>query len=329
MSNDTLILAVVFVTAFLAVGGVSFVLVTPSNKEKVNKRVANVAKAGQAQGGRGPSGDTQRDRRKQVQDTLKQLEESQKERKQKVTLRGSIEQAGLEITIRTFYIFSAVAGFIGFFIGLVSGQQLLISALMAVAAGLGLPRWVLNYLRNKRQKKFSEEFSNAIDVIVRGVKSGLPVAECMKVIASESPPPVCEEFQNLVEGARIGLTLEQSLHRMFERMPLPEVNFFAIVLIIQQKTGGNLAEALGNLAEVLRSRKRLKGKIEALSSEAKASAMIIGALPFFVMGALYLFSPDYLMVLFTTKVGNLMLMGGGGWMMIGVLIMRGMINFKV
>src|SRR5262249_16750472 len=151
-----------------------------------------------------------------------------------------------------------------------------------VAAFLGLPRWMLGFLKGMRQKKFSEQMADGIEIIVRGVKSGLPLNQCLKIIAAEAQEPMRTEFQMLVDGNQMGVPLDQNLQKMYERMPLPEVNFFSIVLIIQQKTGGNLSEALGNLANVLRSRKLLKAKINALSSEAKASAGIIGALPFVV-----------------------------------------------
>ena len=163
---------------------------------------------------------------------------------------------------------------------------------------------------------------------MRGVKSGLPVNECLKIIARESPPPVAEEFHLLTESIRVGLSLEQALDRMYERMPLQEVNFFGIVLMIQQKTGGNLAEALGNLAIVLRSRKLMEGKVKALSAEAKASAYIIGALPFLVAGAVHFSAPDYLTPLITTRTGNFILMGAGFWMGMGIMIMRKMIQIK-
>jgi tight adherence protein B len=163
---------------------------------------------------------------------------------------------------------------------------------------------------------------------VRGVKSGLPLNQCLKIIATESQDPMRTEFQKLVDGNQMGIPLDQSLQRMYERMPLPEVNFFSIVLIIQQKTGGNLSEALGNLANVLRSRKLLKAKINALSSEAKASAGIIGSLPFIVALLVYFVRSDYIMILFNTQSGNLILLGSAVMMGAGVMVMRQMINFK-
>jgi tight adherence protein B len=151
----------------------------------------------------------------------------------------------------------------------------------------------------------------------------------MKVISQETGPPVGPEFTEVVEGQRVGIPIDQGFERMYERMPLAEVNFLAIVMAIQTKTGGNLSEALGNLSKVLRERKKMKNKIRAVSQEAKSSAAIIGSLPFFIMGILSLLNPDYLTPLFTTKMGNIMLFGCALWMSIGVLVMRKMINFKI
>ena len=333
MAQDTVILLATGLLILLCLGGVAVVLLGPAftTQNRVSKRVATVA-------GTAPSRvsstaranqEISKDRRKQVQDTLKELEEKTKAKKKRVSLKQLFEQAGLDITLQTFYIASLIAGLSAGAAAFVGGMSPLICLLIAFAAFFGLPRWFLQFMRNSRQKKFEKEFANAIDVIVRGVKSGLPVNECMKIIATEAPSPVCDEFFDLVEGQRIGVSLEQGLERMYERMPLSEVNFFGIVLIIQKNTGGNLAEALTNLSSVLRGRKTLKGKIQAMSSEAKASAMIIGALPFMVMGMLYIMSPDYLMLLFTTKIGNFLLMAGGTWMLMGILVMRNMINMKV
>jgi tight adherence protein B len=198
----------------------------------------------------------------------------------------------------------------------------------AFAAGFGFPRWSLSFLTNRRRKKFTAEFANAIDVIVRSVKSGLPTSEALRIVAKESPEPVGSEFSRLVEGSKIGVTLDQGLKRMFDSMPTSEVGFFSIVMTIQSRSGGNLSEALGNLSAVLRDRKRLEGKIRAMSSEAKASAMIIGSMPPGVMMLVYMTSPGYITLLFTEKMGNLMLLGCVVWMGIGIFVMRKMINFK-
>ena len=175
----------------------------------------------------------------------------------------------------------------------------------------GFPRWFLNFLRKRRQNVFITDFADAIDVMVRGLKAGLPVSDAMKVIAAESGPPVGPEFMEVVEGQRVGITIDQGIERMFERMPLSEVNFLGIVMAIQAKTGGNLSEALSNLSKVLRDRKKMKAKIRAVSQEAKSSAAIIGALPFVIMGALTVLNPEYLNPLFNTSAGNIMLAGCG------------------
>jgi tight adherence protein B len=205
--------------------------------------------------------------------------------------------------------------------------KILVSLGLGFAAGFGVPRWFLGMMIKGRQKKFIGQFADAIDVIVRGVKSGLPLNECLKMIAKESPQPLGAEFQVVVDAIQMGVPVDQALNRMYQRTPIQEVNFFNIVLAIQQKAGGNLSEALGNLSNVLRSRKLLREKIKALSSEAKASAMIIGSLPIVVIILVYFTTPAYIMTLFTTEIGNLVLLIAAGLMSIGIYIMRQMINF--
>ncbi|WP_375201338.1 type II secretion system F family protein [Hyphococcus sp.] len=329
MDQQILIVLVLGVVAF---GALAFVLLAPNQRDKANKRVASLNTAKAAKRGGGVNAEAQnKERRKKLADSLAALEDKTKnlKKKKRLSMDQMLEQAGLTIKRKQFYIGSVVVALLFGLVGVISGQKMWISGLMVAIGGLGFPRWVLNFLRTRRQKKFVDEFSNAIDVIVRGVKSGLPVNECLKIIAREAPRPVSDEFHMLVEGIRVGLSLDQALERMYERMPLQEVNFFGIVLMIQQKTGGNLAEALGNLANVLRSRKLMEGKIKALSSEAKASAWIIGSLPFLVAGAVQLSSPDYLTPLFTEKVGNFILIGAGLWMGTGVIVMKKMTQIKV
>ena len=314
-------------------GALAFALLAPTDKDKTKKRVdsLNTARGVARATGGGATEAQNKERRKKLTETLEHLDSQTKnlKKKKRVSLAQQLEQSGLSATPRHFYIGSVIAALVFGLVGLISGQQLWVTGLLFAIGGFGFPRWIVNFLRKRRQKKFLDEFSNAIDVIVRGVKSGLPVNECLKIIARESPKPVCDEFHQLTEGIRIGMTLEQALARMFERMPLQEVNFFGIVLMIQQKTGGNLAEALGNLATVLRSRKLMEGKVKALSAEAKASAMIIGSLPFLVMGAVKMASPDYLTPLFATKTGNFILIGAGLWMATGVVVMKKMVQIKV
>jgi tight adherence protein B len=268
-------------------------------------------------------------RRKQVADTLKDLEERQKAR-EKLTLRLRLERAGLDIAPRSFWIGSLVLGAsIGIFVYVSTpGMSPMISVAAAFVGTFGLPRWLLSQKVKWRQSKFLDEFANAIDVIVRGVKSGLPLNECLGIIARESPSPIKEEFHDLVEHQRVGLPLSECFERMMVRVPLPEVKFFAIVIGIQAQAGGNLSEALSNLSGVLRDRKRMAAKVKALSAEAKASAAVLGSLPFIVMVMVYVTTPAYIGILFSTKVGQFLLLAAAGWMTCGLLIMRKMINFK-
>ena len=330
MDQQMLMLAGLGLVCFAAL---AFVLLAPTQKDKAKKRVSAIdaSRPMRRAGAAGASDRESKDRRRKLTEALAKVDDKNKllKKKKRVSLAQAIEQAGLSFSVKQFYIGSAVAAIVFVVVGVMSGQKPWVTGLLFLIGGFGAPRWYINFSRERRQKKFTSEFSNAIDVIVRGVKSGLPVNECLKIIAAEAPKPVNEEFYQLVEGIRVGLSLEQSMERMYERMPLQEVSFFSIVLMIQQKTGGNLAEALGNLANVLRGRKLMEGKIKALSSEAKASAMIIGALPFLVMGAVQLSSPEYLLPLFTTKNGNFILLGAGVWMGMGIYVMRKMTQIKV
>jgi tight adherence protein B len=266
-------------------------------------------------------------RRKQIQETLGQLEQRERQPKQKLTLRVLLMQAGLEISSRLFYTVSAIAAFVIGFACFLVGVPWYVALLAAFAGFLGLPRWALKYIRGRRQQIFLNDFADAVDIMVRGLKSGLPVHDAMRIIATEMPAPVGPEFLEIVEGQRHGITLDQGIDRLYERMPLAEVNFLAIVMSIQSKTGGNLAEALNNLSKVLRDRKKMKGKIKALSQEAKASAAIVGSLPFVILGAMTVINPAYLNPLWDTTMGNVMFVGSGVWMTLGILIMRKMINF--
>jgi tight adherence protein B len=327
MDQTTLMIFGVALLAALCIGAIGFVFV--GGESKADKRISRVAGADRKRTRQAESEmDTGDKRRKQVQETLKGLEQKQKAA-QKITLRMRIERAGLDLTPRNFYMLSATSGLVCTALTMLSGYSMIAAVLVGFAGAFGLPRWVLSFLISRRQKAFLEEFANAIDVIVRGVKAGLPINDCLKIISNEAAEPVRSEFRGLVEGQRVGVSLEQGLARIYERMPLAEVNFFQIVLSIQQKTGGNLSEALGNLSKVLRDRKKMRAKIRAISQEAKSSAAIIGSLPPAVMMMLYFVAPGYLDPLITTKPGNMIIIGGLMWMGIGVLIMRKMINFNI
>jgi tight adherence protein B len=319
----------------LAVGGMAFVFLYPylAADAQASRRIESISDKSKLAPKlsfrqRFLKDDPKDTRRRQLQESLKQLEEEERKRKKKVTLRVMLAQAGLETSPRSFWTMSLVFGALVAGAAYVFGLPWYAAGAAFLAAGVGFPRWCLNFLRRRRQQVFLADFADAIDIVVRGLKSGLPVSDALKVIASEVPPPVGPEFLEVVEGQRVGITIDQGIERMYERMPLAEVNFLAIVMAIQAKTGGNLAEALNNLSKVLRDRKKMKAKIRSVSQEAKSSAMIIGSLPFCIIGLLSIFSPDYLTPLWSTRVGNIMLVGCAVWMTLGSLVMRKMINFE-
>jgi tight adherence protein B len=264
-------------------------------------------------------------RRKQITESIKELELRGKRKKQ--SLETQIARAGLYWT-RNKYIGASLASatFFGGLFWIFRVHPIVIVAAMGVG-GFGFPAWILNFLCKHRLRKFVNEFPNAVDIIIRGVKAGLPLGDCLRVIATESAEPVRSEFRQIVEAQAMGLSTGEAVERIVERVPIAEANFFAIVINIQQKSGGNLAEALANLSTVLRARKQMKGKIKAMASEAKASAYIIGCLPFIVAVMTYITSPKYMELLWTTQTGELVLGGCAVWMGIGMFVMKNMINF--
>jgi tight adherence protein B len=329
-SNDLLLVGLLALAAMSA-SAVVYLLLSPylSGERRTDKRIQSATESKGRRVALKQQAEVANSRRRQVADTLKELENRQKQR-EKISLRLRLQRAGLDIEPRVFWIASLICGLVvGAAIWVTAPNLPIIVPLLGAFVGvLGLPRWVLARLTKRRQYKFTDEFANAIDVIVRGVKSGLPLVECLNIIARESPQPISGEFTELVEQQRVGVPLAEAFDRMMTRMPLPEVRFFAIVLAIQQQAGGNLSEALGNLSGVLRDRKRLQAKVRALSAEAKASAAVLGALPFVVMILVYITTPSYIALLWTTRFGQFLLVAAGFWMTCGVLVMRKMINFK-
>ena len=236
-------------------------------------------------------------------------------------------QAGLDWTPQKFWIISGVLGAVAFGLAIMSSGNMLAAVGLAFAAGFGLPRWGVGYLKKRREKAFLKALPDAVDVIVRGIKAGLPLFDSIKVVAADAPEPLRSEFMSIIETQAIGMPLGEACGRLYDRMPVPEANFFGIVVAIQQKSGGNLSEALGNLSKVLRDRKKMAEKIQAMSMEAKASAAIIGALPPAVMLLVYITTPDYIALLWTHPTGQVMLVACALWMTCGILVMKKMINF--
>jgi tight adherence protein B len=309
-----------------AIGGVVYVFIYPllSGERKVEQRRANVTRSEPAARttGRAP----QRSRREQVEETLKELDVKAKKPK-RLPLPTKIAQAGLSWTKNQFLMISAGLGLAGFLAAFIMAGTLLPALGVGFAAAFGVPRWLLSFLKKRRQKKFLNHFPDGVDIIVRGIKSGLPLLDSLKIIALDAQEPIKSEFRAIVETQTIGMPIGEACAKLYDRMPLPEANFFGIVISIQQKAGGNLSEALGNLSRVLRDRKKMKAKIQAMSMEAKASASIIGALPICVGTLVWLTSPDYIELLWTADLGRIMMVGCAIWMSIGIFVMKQMINF--
>lgn len=315
----------VVVLAAVAAGGAAYALIYPylSGAARVEQRQKMVGMDRR----RAVSEAAQETlRRGQVADSLKALDERQK-RINRPTLAMRIEQAGLSWSKERFYLVSAlIAAALGFGVFVAMGD-LRVAGLAAFVGGLGVPRWMLSFMKKRRIAKFLAGLPDGVEIILRGLKAGLPLGDCLRVVASETQEPVRTEFRKIVEEQAVGIPLADAVGKLYERMPVSEANFFGIVIAIQSKAGGSLSDALGNLSKVLRDRKKIKQKIAALSMEAKASASIIGSLPIITIGVISMSSPDYLHQMFTTDMGRFMLAGSAAWMLCGVLVMKKMISF--
>lgn len=266
-------------------------------------------------------------KRKEIQNKLKNREKDKMAKK--VTMPQRLLQAGLSTSLQGFYVFSLIAGIGCGIAAIFFGASLLVAAGAIFVGAIGLPRFVLNFLKKRRQTKFLLELPNAIDVVVRGVRSGLPLNDALKMIAEESSEPLRSEFGLLISEQKMGITIQEGLFRMNGRMELSELNFLAIVVTIQQTMGGNLSETLANLSKIIRDRHKMRAKIDAMSTEAKSSAAIIGCLPLLIIMAITFMSPGYMDPLFETQTGHFMIGGSIFWMTCGVLVMRQMINMKI
>jgi tight adherence protein B len=315
-----------FFLVAISIGGVAWVFVYPllSGERKAQRRMASVARSEPIAAR--PTRATGKSRREHVEGTLKEIEERRKKAK-RPPLSVRLAQAGLNWSKRRFIMTAAGLGIAAFVVVTVLGGGLLAALGLGFAAGCGLPFWLLSFFKKRRENKFLNAFPDAVDVIVRGIKAGLPLLDSLKLIATDAVEPVRSEFRAIIETQTVGIPIGEATLKLYESIQVPEANFFGIVVSIQQRAGGNLSEALGNLSRVLRDRKKMKAKIQAMSMEAKASASIIGALPIAVMGLVWLTSPAYIDLLWTDPMGRVMLAGCGIWMAIGVFVMRKMINF--
>ena len=315
-----------FLLVTFAFGGVVWVFVYPllSGERAVERRRETVTRAAAAP--QRATRNVQKSRREQVEGSLKDLEMRQA-KNTSVPLPMKIAHAGLTWSKKQFIIISVAMGTGAFLLFLLIDAGLLTTHADGFAAGFGLPLWMLSFLKKRRENKFLMGFPDAVDTIVRGIKAGLPLLDSMKMIATDAPEPLKSEFRSIIETQAIGMPIGDACSKLYERVPVAEANFFGIVISIQQKAGGNLSEALGNLSKVLRERKKMKAKIQAMSMEAKASASIIAALPLAVMALVYISSPDYIELLWTHPTGRMMMAASAAWMSMGVFVMRKMINF--
>ncbi|MDK9696384.1 MAG: type II secretion system F family protein [Siculibacillus sp.] len=315
------------VLAMLSAGGIAYALLFDrvQDEKTTEKRLTRLLDPGKVVEERATAG-----RRRSIQDAFKEFEAKQEaldKRNKKPPLAIRLSQAGLDWNRRTFLFFSiGLAVATGLLVLIISGNPLVAFG-GGVIGFLGLPSWLVDKMRKRRQKAFLEELPTAVDLIVRGIRSGLPLGDCLRMVATETKEPVKGEFRQIIEAQHLGVPVGEACLKLYERMPVQEANFFGIVIAIQQKAGGNLSEALSNLSKVLRDRKRMKAKITAMSMEAKSSAAIIGSLPIVVAGLVYLTSPSYIMLLFKTNAGNVIVIGGLLYMLLGIMVMKKMIDF--
>jgi tight adherence protein B len=322
MTPQTSLLIAVSVTAGI------YAILFPyfGGSDRAEKRVATAAATASQRAAIAKAKTDLAKRRKIITENLREATERSQ---RKLTFENKLSQAGLEISKVRFLIF------IGIFTALVAGGVYVALGDPLVAFGIGfaslvaLPNMILSFLRKRRMTRFLTQFPQTLDMVTRGVRAGLPVTDCFKMVASDAQEPVRTEFDLVIQSLSVGVALSEATERLAIRLPMPETTFFATAVSIQQSSGGNLSEALSNLANVLRQRKAMREKVAAISSEAKVSAIIIGAMPFLVTAALVYVNPEYIMVLFTTTVGNYLVAAAGALMLIGVIIMRQMIKFDV
>jgi len=313
--------------AMVAVGAAGFALV-PSimgSSRRAAKRLATF-QTDRPQRLEAESARTRDQRRKSVQDALKSQTDALNAKK-RVRLPQLLFQAGMSIKPATFIRNSVIAGIVLFLLLVLVQVPFYFAAVFALAGAYLAPRMYVSRKRRKYQDKFLDELPNAVEAIVRGVKTGLPLNDSIRVVAKDAKEPVKSEFQRVLDQQAFGLSMTDAVQVLLERVPLAEVNFFVVVITVQQQAGGNLSEALGNLARVLRNRKKMKQKVKAMSSEAKASAGIIGSLPFVVAILVSIVSPAYLVPLFATPLGNVWLGVAAVMLCLGAFVMNRMVKF--
>lgn len=311
-------------------GGTAYLLYMNAEKQRRNQQMQIITGGAHLKKSGDQSAKQVMKKREEIARKLKEAsEETKKKKSKKPTVKELWQQAGFEGDIKKFWIGSAIFGTIFLFLIYSTGIPVLAKMFFTVVGYLGLPRFFLKWKAGRRQRKFLEEFADALEAMIRLLQAGMPVSEAIAMVSREYEGPIGEEMRYIYDDQKIGIPLGEAAERCAKRMPLTEVKMFATAIQIQSETGSSLSEVLSNLASVIRSRFRLKRKVKALSSEAKASAGIIACLPILVTLGLYAVNPEYIMLLFTTQTGKLLAGGAIFWMFCGIIVMRQMINFKV
>lgn len=327
---STLQIVLTAVIVLIIFGAAAAFLMMQENERK--KRIASVIKGHGATVKKFSAEDVQNKRRAEIAKKLKEskeVEDEKKGKKKKRTMALMLEQAGLSITVKQYWIYSLISMIACPIIAKLLGQGPFVISMAVIIGLFGIPRLVLRHLTKRRQKKFLEEFADALEAVIRLLKAGMPVSEAIAMISREFTGPVGEEMSRIYDKQKIGIPIHEAAQEATKRMPLAEMQMFATGLAIQAQTGSSLSEVLKNLANVIRARFRLKRKIKALSSEAIASAGIIGSLPNLLALGMYFANRDYIMILFNEPFGNVLLAIAVVWMMIGIFVMKIMINFKI
>lgn len=325
MDSATIITIVSLALVLVVTGMIAFLL--SSSKSKQKNRMMSVIR-GNAIDDSAKKASGVDARREALARKLKERSEPEGAEKKK-NLAESLMQANIDISVKRFWLYSMLFSALLTVVVYIAGYSLFVVIMAAIIGLFGVPKLFLRHVIKKRQKKFLTDFADSLDAMTRLLRAGMPVSEAIKMVAREFNGPVGEEMGRIFDQQKIGVSLPDAVANCAKRIPIPEVQMFTTAVTIQAQTGSSLSEILEGLAKVIRSRFRLRRKVQALSSEAKSSAIIIGALPVFVASAMYFINPEYIELLFIDATGRFMLGVSFFWMMIGGLIMRQMINFKV
>lgn len=326
---NPLVLIIFSVLIAVVVVGMVAALVISNRKAIKDRQMAVIMGKNAVPKGEKTKKDAQNKRRDEIARKLKETSSEEDDEEKKARLSDLLMQAGMDISVKQYFLFSFLFAVGITLVAKMLGQSGFVLLMVFITGFLGLPKWFVKRKIKKRQKKFLEEFSDALEAMVRLLRSGMPVSEAIAMAGKEFTGPVGEEMNRIYDAQKIGVTLPEAARDACRRMPLTEMQMFATGVSIQAQTGASLSDVLMNLSGVIRARFRLKRKIQALSQEAKSSAAIIGALPFLVGGGLFAVNPEYMDIMLNTMAGRLLLLLGAFWMACGIFVMKIMINFKI